>query len=222
MEHQQILQELQALGNPAALEGMARYGINPRDAYGIAVPRLREIARRVGRNHQLAQELWASGFHVARIRACMVDAPRLGAEAQMEAWVADFDSWDVCDQCCGNLFDKTALACAKAIEWSGRNEEFVKRAGFALMAYLAFHNKRMPDDDFVAFMPIIKHEAVDSRNYVKKAVNWALRQIGKRNSSLNGIAIATATEIRGMDSKAARWIAADALRELVGKQVRSK
>jgi 3-methyladenine DNA glycosylase AlkD len=133
--------------------------------------------------------------------------------------VADFDSWDVCDQVCSNLFDKTEFALKKASEWSGRKEEFVKRAGFVLMAALAVHDKDADGKTFLNFLSIIKREATDERNFVKKAVNWALRQIGKRNIKLNKAAIKTTEEIRKIDSKAARWIATDALRELTSVAV---
>jgi 3-methyladenine DNA glycosylase AlkD len=189
---------------------------------GISVPALRKLAKEIGQDHQLAQELWGSGIHEARILATMIDPPGQVTEAQMEAWVEDFDSWDVCDQCCLNLLRKTPLAHQKAVEWSGREQEFVKRAGFALMATLAVHDKKAGDEAFIAFLPLIQKEAVDGRNFVKKAVNWALRQIGKRNLALNRAAIRTAEEIRQLDSKSARWIAADALRELTGDKVQQK
>jgi 3-methyladenine DNA glycosylase AlkD len=152
----------------------------------------------------------------------MIDVPEKVTETQLERWVKDFDSWDVCDQCCSNLFDKTKFAHKKAIEWSKRREEFVKRAGFVLMATLAVHDKEADNQKFMRFLPIIKREATDERNFVKKAVNWALRQIGKRNSALNKIAIQTAKKIQKIDSKSARWIASDAIRELTSEAVRKK
>lgn len=193
---------------------MARYGINPHNTLGVSVPNLRAIAKEIGKDHGLAAELWASGVHEARILAAFVDDPKQVDSAQMERWVADFDSWDVCDQTCGSLFDKTALAYTKAAQWSGRGEEFVKRAGFVLMACLAVHDKQAPDDNFLAFLPAISREAGDDRNFVKKAVNWALRQIGKRDAALNKAAISTAVDIQGREEKGARWIGSDALREL--------
>jgi 3-methyladenine DNA glycosylase AlkD len=149
----------------------------------------------------------------------MVDDPSRVTDRQMEYWVRDFDSWDVCDQVCGSLFDKTRFAYQKAVEWSGKREEFVKRAGFVLMASLAVHDKKAGDDKFVKFLPIIKRESTDDRNFVKKAVNWALRQIGKRNLTLNSMAVRTARGIQNLDSKAARWVASDALRELMDERV---
>jgi 3-methyladenine DNA glycosylase AlkD len=214
-----VLAQLRALANPDNVAGMAQFGINPNNTLGISVPTLRQMAKNIGQNHELAQELWASGVHEARLLACFIDSPKKVTEAQMEAWVNDFDSWDVCDQCCGNLFDKTPWAYQKAVEWSSRDEEFVKRAGFALMAYLAVHDKKAPNEKFTPFLPLIRREATDERNFVKKAVNWALRQIGKRNRALNALAIETAQAIQQLDSKAARWIAADALRELMDDKV---
>jgi len=222
MECEDILERLKSLANPEAVAGMARFGINPENTYGISIPVLRKMAREIGRDHALAQELWSSGVHEARILASMIDDPRLVSEEQMDRWAADFDSWDVCDQCCGNLFDKTDIAYRKAVEWAARDEEFVKRAGFALMAWLAFHDKRAPDEAFLEFLPVIKRESVDGRNFVKKAVNWALRHIGKRNAALNIMAIRAAKEIQETGSKPGRWIAADALRELASDKVQER
>lgn len=171
----------------------------------------------IGKDHFLAQELWASGIHEARILAGMIDEPEAVSEEQMDSWVKDFDSWDVCDQVCGNLFDRTPCAYKNAVEWSKRKEEFVKRAGFVMMAELAVHDKTAMDKEFLRFFTLVKREATDERNFVQKAINWALRQIGNRSRSLNRKAIETAKEIQKMDSKAARWIAADALRELSSK-----
>ena len=201
---------------------MARYAINSEHIYGIPIPALRKIAKELGRDHVLAQELWSSGIHDARNVACLIDDPRLVTEAQMEAWALDFDSWAIVDNCCGNLFDRTPLAHAKAVEWSYRPEEYVKRAGFALMATLSVHDKAAPDDAFLKFLPAIVRESTDDRNFVMKAVNWALRQIGKRNFPLNGAAIGTAGEIRLIGSKSARWIASDALRELTSAEVQER
>ena len=217
-----ILDKLKTLADPKAVEGMARYGINPHNTYGVSIPNLRKIARETGENHALAQELWASGIHEARILAGMIDDPGMATEEQLENWVLDFDSWDVCDQCCMNFFQKTEFAYRKAIEWSERDKEFVKRAGFAMMACLAVSDKKADDDLFDTFFPIIKREASDNRNYVKKAVNWALRQIGKRNINLNKKAILIAGEIQKMDSRSAKWIASDAIRELTGESVQKR
>ncbi len=201
---------------------MAHFGINPESALGIKIPVLRGIAKELGKDHELAQDLWESGEHEARILASMIDDPKLVTEEQLERWAADFNSWDLCDQCCGNLFDRTLFAYEKALEWSSREAEFVKRAGFALMAYLAVHDKKAPDEAFESFYPAIVGQARDERNFVKKAVNWALRQIGKRSRSLNESALAVVAEIEQLDSKAARWIAADARRELTGEKVQAR
>jgi 3-methyladenine DNA glycosylase AlkD len=222
MQCKDILEKLKSLANPEAVEGMGRFGINPQNTYGVSIPNLRKIAKEAGRDHVLAQQLWASGIHEARILAGMVDDPKAVTEEQMEAWVNDFDSWDVCDQCCMNLFQKTPFAYRKAVEWSSRKEEFVKRAAFALMACLAVGDKKAQDEQFETFLPLIKREASDDRNFVRKAVNWALRQIGKRNLNLNEQAIKTAKEIQQMDSKSARWMASDALRELTSEAVQRK
>ena len=218
----QILKQLKSLGNPAAAEGMARYGINTEHAYGVSIPNLRKIARKIGKNRPLAEALWSSGIHEARILAGMVYPPAEITGRQMEEWVRDFNSWDLCDQCCNNLFRKAVDAHEKAVEWSSRDEEFVKRAGFVLMACLAVHDKKAADAEFLEFLPVIKRESVDSRNFVKKAVNWALRQIGKRNLRLNQAAIATANKISEMNSAAAKWIAADAIRELESDAVQKR
>lgn len=222
MDCAQILQELTELADPENVAGMARFGINPHNTLGISIVTLRQMAKRAGKDHDLAAQLWASGIHEARILATLVDDPRLVTEAQMEAWVADFDSWDICDECCSNLFDKTPLAYDKAIAWSGREEEFVKRAGFVLMAGLAVHDKRAGDEAFLQFLPLIRREAGDERNFVRKAVNWALRGIGKRNLNLNQAAIQTAEAIRQMPDRSARWVAADALRELQSAAVQAR
>ncbi len=222
MRSDEILKRLKSLSDPKAVAGMARFGINPENTYGISIPNLRKISKEVGKDHSLAQELWDSGIHEARILSSMIDIPEMVTEKQMESWVEDFDSWDVCDQCCMNLFEDMEIAYQKCVEWSARDEEFVKRAGFALMARLAVSDKKAGDERFVEFFPIIKEGSIDERNYVKKAVNWALRQIGKRNLNLNKMAIKTAREIYGMDSKSAKWIASDALRELESDAVQER
>jgi len=212
----QLIQRLRAAANPENAAGMVRFGINPAGTLGVSIPTIRALAKG-RRDHQLALDLWASGIHEARILAAMVDDPAQVTEAQMEAWVLDFDSWDVCDQVCMNLFDRHPNAFIKVEEWAGRPEEFVKRAGFALMAVLAWHDKTAADEQFLAFLPIIQREADDKRNFVKKAVNWALRQIGKRNPVLNQAAIQIARELMQSESSTARWVATDALREFEKK-----
>ena len=222
MEYEDVLRKLKEFSNPSVVVGMARFGINPSNTLGVSVPNLRKIAKEVGLDHELALELWLSGVHEARILASMVDNPNQVIEGQMDKWVLDFDSWDVCDQCCMNLFWKTEFAWGKAVEWSSRSEEFARRAGFVMMAVLAVHDKSVVDDDFLRFFPVIKEGSCDERNFVRKAVNWALRQIGKRSAGLNVAAIDCAREIQGMDSRSAKWIANDAIRELESDAVRKR
>ena len=222
MQYSDIIQKLKSLSDPEAVKGMGRFGINPENTYGVSIPNLRKIAKEAGENHNLAQQLWASNIHEARILASMIDEPKMVIEEQMEVWVKDFDSWDVCDQVCMNLFEKVPIAWKKIIDWSEREEEFVKRAAFALIACLAWHNKKAEDKKFIELFPVIIQGATDERNLVKKAVNWALRNIGKRNLNLNKAVINTAKEIQRIDSKAARWIASDALRELTGEAVQKR
>lgn len=219
MQYEEILDELTSCGDQKAVEGMARYGINPACALGVSIPKLRKVAKKIGKDHELAERLWQSGIHEARILASMVEDPGDLTEEQMERWVADFNSWDLCDQCGNNLFRRTRFAHAKAMGWSSRDDEFVKRAGFTLMACLAVHDKGAGDQEFLKFLPVIERESGDPRNFVKKAVNWALRQIGKRNGSLNRHAVAVAQALQKSDSKSARWIASDALRELTSEAV---
>ncbi len=223
-----IVAELRALGSARNRAGMARYGINVENAFGVSVYELRKIAKRLGTDHALALALWGTGNHEARLLACFVDDPAAVTERQIEAWVRDFDSWDVCDQATTSLFDLTKHAWSKAVEW-------VKRAGFALMAGLAVHDQSATDRAFLKLLPLIERGASDDRNFVKKAVNWALRNIGKRNRALNAAAIACATQIRtsanqradgerGGDpaARSARWVATDALRELASAKVRAR
>ncbi len=222
MEFEEIIRTIKSQHNPKNIEGMARFGINPKNTYGVPIPFLRNLAKKIGKNHALALKLWDSEIHEARILAGFIDEPSKVSERQLNSWVLDFDSWDVCDQVCSSLFDKTEFAWEKAVEWTKREEEFVKRAGFVLMACLSVHDKKAKDEDFEKFLPIIKRESKDERNFVRKAVNWALRQIGKRNKKLNARALKTAKEIQKIDSKAARWIANDAIRELGSEAVQKK
>lgn len=222
MEIKEIIKELESLSNPEDVEGMARFGINPEKAYGVRIPELRKIAKKAGKDHNLAENLWNFGYHEARILATMIDDPEEVSEEQMEKWALDFNTWDICDQCCMNLFDKTPFAYKKVFEWSMREEEFVKRAAFTMMAVLAVHDKKASDEKFQEFFPIIIRESNDNRNFVKKAVNWALRGIGKRNMVLNGMAITTARKINKLDSKSAKWISSNALRELESEKVQNR
>lgn len=210
----EIVKFLKSRANPKNVAGMARFGINRKNTLGVNTPILRQLAKRIGKNHKLAGELWKTGIHEAKILAGMIAEPKLATEQLMNSWTAEFDSWDVCDQVCMNFFDKTPLAWARAKTWARDEREFVRRGGFALAAALAFHDKSAPDEKFLRFFPLIKKYSIDERNYVRKAVNWALRQIGKRNANLRAQAIKLAGQIKKIDSPAARWIAADALREL--------
>lgn len=222
LEAAEVVSRLRSMADPENVAGMARFGINSENTLGVSVPSVRKLAGEIGCDHGLALKLWKTGIHEARLLAGFVDDPAAVTEGQMERWAAEFDSWDVCDQVCSNLFDKTPFAVRKAREWSRRKEEFVKRAGFVLMAAIAVHDKKAEDKLFESFLPIIKRESGDERNFVRKAVNWALRQIGKRNARLNKSAVKAAREIQKLDSKTAKWVAADALRELTGPIVAKK
>jgi 3-methyladenine DNA glycosylase AlkD len=211
---EEVLEMLAAEADPGQLVGMAKYGMTVENRLGVKVPQMRKIAKEIGVDHKLALELWETGVTEAMILASMVDVPAEVTEEQMEAWVVDFDSWDVCDQVCMNLFDKTPLVWKKIHDWSDREEEFVKRAAYALIACLAVHDKVASDEVFILSIPVIKAGATDNRNYVKKAVSWALRNTGKRNPELNTVALATARELVCIDSKSARWIGSDAIRDL--------
>jgi 3-methyladenine DNA glycosylase AlkD len=220
MQYQEIIQKLHLLADPEAVAGMARYGINSTNNLGISIYKLRPLAKEIGKNHNLALKLWDSGIHDARLLAVFVDDPTLVTSEQMDAWALDFDSWDICDQACTSLFDTTVFAWTKAFEWAKRNEEFVRRGAFSLIAGLSVHDTQAENKKFERFFPIIIQHAVDNRNYVKKAVNWALRNIGKRNTVLHKKALDLAYEIKQIDSQAARWIAADAIRELSSDKVK--
>ncbi len=222
MDAAAILADLRSHANPDNVAGMARFGINPQNTLGISIPYLRSLAKRAGRSQAMAEALWASQIHEARILASLVAEPRQVSEALLEAWVLDFDSWDVCDQVCSNLFDRTPYAWSKAHAWPARPEEFVRRAGFVLMAALASHDKKATDEQFAALLPHILQYAGDERNFVKKAVNWALRGIGKRSLRLNALAVETARQLQDSPARAARWVASDALRELTSEPVQAR
>lgn len=215
MDVQEVIDLLKEKANKQYHAGMLRFGISNDKALGVKIPEVRKLAKLIKKDHQLAQQLWDTGVHEARILASMIDDPKQVTPQQIDAWTKDFATWDVCDQVCGNLFDRTPYAIDKAIEFSSRQEEFIKRAGFVLMAEYAIHNKKADDLVFIKFFPMMEREAWDDRNFVKKAVNWALRQIGKRNKTLRPLAIECAQRIAQQNNKAAKWIAADALRELM-------
>ena len=219
---EEVLKKLKAKARPDQLAGMARYGMTVKHRLGVSIPDMRRMAKELGKDHKLAVELWKTGTAESSILAAMIDEPGKLTEAQMEEWVKDIDSWDVCDQVCMNLFEKTPLARKKILDWSKREEEFVKRAAFALIACLAWHDKAAEDEKFVKLLPVIKREATDERDLVKKAVSWALRNVGKRNLKLNKAATRTAKEILKIDSKVARWIGSDAVRELESQAVQRR
>jgi 3-methyladenine DNA glycosylase AlkD len=223
----EVLTRMRDAADPVNVAGMARYGIAAAGTLGVPMPFLRQIEKemrharraRPQQAHELAAELWDSGVHEARILAALLDVPALVTPEQADAWAADLDSWDVCDQLTGNLLDKTAFAYAKAEEWASAEPEFVKRAAFALMVALATHDKTAGDEPFLRFLSLIEREASDERNFVKKAVNWALRDIGKRNRYLHEAAVEVGMRLRDSESRAARWVASDALRELRDERV---
>ncbi|MCX6790984.1 MAG: DNA alkylation repair protein [Candidatus Gribaldobacteria bacterium] len=230
MTCQEVVKKLKAQSNAKNVVGMARFGISTKNTLGVSMPVLRLMGKEIKKDlkenpkerHQLALGLWQTGIHEARILAGIVDTAELVTAKQMDEWVGDFDSWDVCDQVCMNLFDKTLFAFNKAKEYTQKEQEFVKRTGFVLMAALAVHNKIAKDSEFIKFLPLIKKASTDERNFVKKAVNWALRQIGKRNKVLNQAAIQTSQEIQKQKNKTAKWVASNALSELTSSAVQKR
>ncbi len=219
---EEVLETLNSLAKPENLEGMARFGIAGDKRLGISMPELRKLGRSIGKDHEMALRLWATGIQEAMILAALLDDPLKVTEEQADSWVMDIHSWDVCDQLCMNLFDRTGFADKKIWEWSERGEEFVRRAAFAMIACIAWHDKKAPDAEMIKYFPVIKRGASDDRNYVKKAVSWALRNIGKRNLNLNQESIRLARKIKEEDSKAARWIASDVIRELESEAVKKR
>lgn len=218
----EVIKELKSLSDPRAVEGMAKFGMRGEKRIGVSIPELRKIAKGIAKNHKLALKLWNRKIPETMILASMIDDPEKVTEQQMEDWVNDVNSWDVCDQLCMNLFEKVPFIIKKIKDWSKRDGEFVKRTAYSLIACLAWHDKESSDEKFINFIPIIKSGVTDERNFVKKAVNWALRNIGKRNTNLNKIAIKVAREIQQIDSKAARWIASDAIRELTSEKIQER
>lgn len=209
-----VIAELRALGSEKNRAGMARFGINTEAAFGISLQQLRPLARKYKKNHELALALWESGFHEARLLAALIDDPKQVTAKQMDSWTADFDSWDLCDQACLKLFVKTPLVEAKIAKWAKDEREFVRRAAFALLAAYAVHGKEVPDSNYRRLLPLIEEYSTDERNFVRKAVNWALRQIGKRSPALHKPALALSKRLAASDNKTARWIGKDAVKEL--------
>jgi 3-methyladenine DNA glycosylase AlkD len=219
MTIRQIMESLKELSRLDALSGMKKVGITPEKAFGVSIPDLRALAKKIEKNHELALELWEIDTRETRILASMIDLPILVTEEQMENWVLDFNYWEICDQVIMNLFEKTPFAYLKAIEWSHREEEYVKRAGFVLMARIAVSDKKAVNEVFESFFPLIIQYARDPRNMVKKGINWALRQIGKRNSTLHESALRVIQKLVELDDKTALWIARDAIRELTDEKI---
>lgn len=222
MSAENILTELKKLSSEENLEGMKRFGINPNKALGISVRNLREIAKRTNKDHNLALELWKTEIHEARILASMIDNHKEVTKSQMNSWVKDFNSWDLCDQTCNNLFRKTSFAVEYSFKWVESKHEFIRRAGFVLIACLSVHSKKMNDDDFIKYFPLIIKYCDDERNFVKKSVNWALRQIGKRNKNLNAASTEIGKKLIKSDSKSARWIGQNALKELSSEKIKKR
>ncbi|MCP4219051.1 MAG: DNA alkylation repair protein [bacterium] len=222
MTYREIIATLKSLSNTKSIDHMVKFGITPEKTYGVSIPHLRTIAKTVGRNHALALQLWEQDNRETRILAAMLAEPSKVTPQLIESWTLCFSYWEICDQCVMNLFEKTPLAWEIAVEYAGRPEEFIKRTGFVIIARLAVSDKRAGDDVFLPFFPLIVNGSTDERNMVKKAVNWALRQIGKRNLLLNQKAVEIAREVRQIDSPAARWIAADALKELQSDAVHQR
>jgi len=222
MNAEEIITHLKKHENTAHLHNMNRFGINTNNALGVPLSILRPYAKKIGTNHTLALNLWKTRVHEARLLATLIDNPKKVDEQQMEQWASDFQCWDLCDQCCLNLFDKTEYTLQKIQEWSKREEEFVKRAGFVLIAALAIHNKEAANQYFNQFYPLLIRESTDERIYVKKAISWALRSIGKRNHVLNKKAIKIAKEIREKKNKTSQWIAAQTINELTSQKIQER
>ncbi len=215
----EVMTKLRALENKDALAGKKYFGINVDKALGLTMPQIRGIAKTITKDHDLAEALWQTDIHDARLLASMVDQPKWVSEAQMDEWAAGFDSWDIVDQTVGDLFDRTQFADKKVFEWAKREEKFVRRAAFSMIAYMAVHDKKRDDKKFLTYLPLIENYSTDERNFVKKAVNWALRQIGKRSAMLHPHALELAEKLAAADNKTARWIGSDAVRELNGEKI---
>ena len=222
MDRNDVLAWLRKQGTRRPLDGMARYGIVARRAFGVSMGTLLEMKKRVGTDHDLAIALWDSGWYEARLLAALVGDPERVTRRQMNVWAASFENWADCDTVCFQLWDRTPFAWEKARQWSASPREFVKRAGFVLMACLALHDKAAPDKRFVAFLPLIEKGARDERNFVKKGVNWALRGIGRRSVALNAAAVAVSKRLALSQDRAPRWVGKDALRELTSPKLRSR
>jgi 3-methyladenine DNA glycosylase AlkD len=222
VNHAEVLTWLRRRGSQRNIEGMARFGITAPKAFGVSMATMRPLVKRLGRNHDLAEALWQTGWHEARILASFIDEPARVTPAQMDRWARDFNNWAVCDSVCLHLFNRTPHAWKKVAQWSRRKPEFIKRAAFALIAGLTVHDRTAADGRFVGLLPIIERGAADDRNYVKKAVSWALRQVGKRNIVLNGAAVMVARRLAGDAVASRRWVGKDALRELSSAAIQKR
>ncbi|MHA1345973.1 MAG: DNA alkylation repair protein [Candidatus Heimdallarchaeaceae archaeon] len=222
MQLKEIIREFKSKSNLESIGGMARFGITPDKTFGIRIPELRKMAKRIRKDRDLAHKLWGLGYRETMILASMIDIPEQVTEEQLGKWVGDFDYWEICDQTIMNLFEKTKFAYSKAFEWSNSEEEFIKRAGYVMIARLAVSDKKAENQSFIQFFPLIKKGSIDSRIMVKKAVSWALRQIGKRNLELNKEAIKVAKAIAQLESTAGRWVAKDVIRELESESVQKR
>lgn len=219
---EQVLAKMREKAVPENRLGMARFGIDTEKALGISMPNIRGVGKEIIKDHSLAQELWDSGIHEVRILASIVDHPKWVSPQQMDQWVLDFNSWDLCDQVCGNLFNRSKYAHEKILIWAEREEEYVKRAAFALIAWRSVHDKKEENSTFIRYLPLIETASNDSRNFVKKAVNWALRQIGKRSVDLHGPALELALDLAQSPDATARWIGKDAIKEFESTKLRQR
>ena len=222
MEFDEIIEFFEENKNVKNIKGMEKFKIDSDKIYGIKMDVLRKLAKKIGKDHDLALQLWEHGYHESRILATLIEEKDKIDDDQLEEWVNDFDTWDICDQACINLFVNTPKAISKIPEWAESEEEFVKRTAFSLIAVIAVHDKKSKNSYFEGFFPIIKNACDDNRNFVKKSVNWALRSIGKKNKYLNKKAIMLANEILKLEYKSAQWIAKDAIKELESEEVQNR
>ncbi|MCP4760345.1 MAG: DNA alkylation repair protein [archaeon] len=222
MDVEEVFEKLKAIPDPYPEKLRDRAKMITNKQFGTRIPDLRKLAKEIGKDTELAKKLWKTGYREGKILAGHIEELKYVDEKLMDEWVLGFDSWEVCDAVINALFHKTEFAYKKAVDWSNREEEFVKRAGFVMIATLAVHDKKSPDSTFIELLPLIKEKSIDERNFVKKAVNWALRQIGKKNLNLNKFAVKFGEEIQKLDSRSAKWIAADALRELKSEKIQTR
>ena len=218
----EVLAFLERRGSKKNRDGMARYAITAPKVFGVSVADLHRLAKRLGRDHDLALALWETGWYEARMLAAFVDEPARVTSSQMDRWAKDFDNWAICDTHCFHLFDRTPHAWKKVRQWSRRREEFVKRAAFALLAGIALHDKKAPDDPFLEALPLAERAAADERNFVKKGVSWALRTVGRRNQTLNTATVALARRLVASADTAPGWVGRDVFKELTSPAVQKR